>query len=227
MEIDFDWRRNAQGFELTEPAGLTKPVPFLEKPIAVQRLVPRSGRWIECRPLDRVTSLYLILSHVKTAEDAVRFVSEHGPLTRAGFEHDGLGPPGEDVATVLIAARKIEFVLGHTHDRRQLASLLDSGGIKLSEMTARLEVPPYGPGVLIKLEPKTLLDGIWLQLGQALMGDEVSFRRCEHCGEMFAAGRGTTRRQDARFCIDEHRIAFHVRQRADKRRKTASGRDKT
>ena len=58
-----------------------------------------------------------------------------------------------------------------------------------------------------------LLDALWLQLGQALTVS-AKIRQCEHCGNWFEAGRGTGRRLDAKFCSDEHRIAFNSLKRS-------------
>ena len=61
--------------------------------------------------------------------------------------------------------------------------------------------------------PSTLLDGLWLQLGQAVTRG-VHIRVCAHCGNLFETGIGTGRRLDARFCCDEHRIAFNSPKRS-------------
>jgi hypothetical protein len=56
--------------------------------------------------------------------------------------------------------------------------------------------------------PGFLLDGLWLQLGQALSSG-ASIRKCLQCGSWFPAGHGSGRREDAKFCSDEHRILFN------------------
>jgi len=40
-------------------------------------------------------------------------------------------------------------------------------------------------------------------------------RACAHCGAMFEAGRGAGRRADAKFCSDEHRVAFNSLKRSN------------
>jgi len=37
----------------------------------------------------------------------------------------------------------------------------------------------------------------------------AAIKQCLHCGVRFEAGRGAGRRADAKFCSEEHKIAYH------------------
>jgi hypothetical protein len=64
------------------------------------------------------------------------------------------------------------------------------------------------------LTANSLMDGLWLQLAQKVSG-EAKFRTCElpSCRQIFEVGSNSSRRADARFCSDAHRIEFNSRKR--------------
>jgi hypothetical protein len=59
----------------------------------------------------------------------------------------------------------------------------------------------------------SLRSALWLQFGQAMMRG-VQLRTCLRCGDWFEVGAGTGRRADAKFCSDEHRVAFNSLKRS-------------
>jgi hypothetical protein len=65
--------------------------------------------------------------------------------------------------------------------------------------------------------PATLLDALWLQLGQAISGG-TQVKQCEYCGDWFPVG-GKGRRIVARFCSQEHSTKFFSEERTRKKRK--------
>jgi hypothetical protein len=78
---------------------------------------------------------------------------------------------------------------------------------------AWIDWDPVTSTPLWRVRPSTLLDGLWLQFGQAVTrGSRI--QTCAHCGAWFEAGRGTGRRLDSKFCSDEHRIAFNSLKRS-------------
>jgi hypothetical protein len=80
-------------------------------------------------------------------------------------------------------------------------------------MFARLDWDRKSSSPVWKFHPNTLLDGLWLQFAQA-MTRGTQIRTCMHCADLFEAGLGTGRRLDAKFCSDEHRIAFNSLKRS-------------
>lgn len=100
--------------------------------------------------------------------------------------------------------------------RRIPATLADSIAAALDER-ALGEISLAGDrerGFRVVLTANSLMDGIWLQLGQKVSG-QTRFRTCElpTCGELFEVGSIFGRRTDARFCSDAHRIEFNSRRR--------------
>jgi hypothetical protein len=208
MEIDFEWRRDDEGFALTKPHGRPVKSPHFDTPIPAQRLVPRSGRWVSYKPFDGNKKLYQKFAGIRTPAAALAFVSAYGPLTESGRAR-----AGEELPFVLTQAGNMEFVLLHASDPALLSSFLSVNILKLANIEARLEAKQDRPGVQIKLCPQSFLDGLWLQLGHDLAGEDRVLRRCRHCGIPFEAGLGSGRRIDALFCSDKHRIAFNSKKR--------------
>jgi hypothetical protein len=69
-------------------------------------------------------------------------------------------------------------------------------------------VPDPSDGVRVKIEPHSLLEGLWVQLARKL-SQKALIRTCRYCGSMFEAGVGTKKRADATFCCAEHSVRFH------------------
>src|SRR5262249_4858922 len=80
------------------------------------------------------------------------------------------------------------------------------GGIPLrGKLNAWLVPNPITGAWQLRLQPPTLLDAIWLQLGAALTSN-AELKQCEQCGTWFEAGVGTGRRADAKFCSDRCQV---------------------
>jgi len=142
----------------------------------------------------------------QSPEGVLDFVRKFGPLTVEGMDTS----KGEDVAGALQQVRLMSKVLrAAKHEHYPLVMPKEPKSISLT-----IKIGDSGSeGTSLKLEPRTLLDAIWLQLAQVLAGDG-EIRHCLHCGVWFAAGGQSGRRQDAKFCSDEHRIAYNNERRA-------------
>jgi hypothetical protein len=86
--------------------------------------------------------------------------------------------------------------------------------IPLTSLEAFL-VSSGGSAIRLKLSPSRLIDALWLQMAQSITSGR-DLKECLHCGELFEVGPGSGRRLDAKFCKDEHRIAFYNRRRSKK-----------
>jgi len=157
------------------------------------------------KPLDGHENPLGQFASLDSPEELLEFVRKFGPLTFEGMD----GSKGENVESVLQQARLVSKLLrAAKHEHYPLDLPEEPPAIGLAIRIG--EAGPEGP--LLKLGPRTLLDAIWLQLAHVLAGDG-EIRHCLHCGVSFAAGGQSGRRQDAKFCSDEHRIAFNNERR--------------
>jgi hypothetical protein len=216
---DFEWRRDIKGYQLEtfdqkvfpmgNAAGLGRWSRG-ENQFVVRR---KGGQLRVYRPLAEVDTLYLIFATLRTSEDVLNFVKRFGSLTRYGENLMA----GDIVGVVLGQAALFRDWLGAGNENRAvLAKRVNqrlnaiSGGLSTS-----LVVDAKGM-VRLQVTPSDLLDGIWLQLALKLTG-QTTIRACLHCGHLFEAGIRSGRRADAKFCSDEHRIAFNSLRRTKER----------
>ena len=227
IAIELDWARDPKGYRLVE-TGRSKELRIVRK---------GTGRGPENLPLFQPLStdlLFGIFANIATTpEGALDFVRRYGPLTPEGHEE-----AGDIVSEVTFHAEYMRGVLEvwagkQKHPDRSLAALVSGRHMRVapkqigphrlvvspydtgysSSLNAKVIWDPFAKALKWELRPTSLLDALWLQLGQALTAN-VQFRQCEHCGNFFEAGRGTGRRFDAKFCSDEHRIAFNSLKRS-------------
>ena len=221
--IDFEWWRCPKGYRLApaEAPRKSEPVmhPVFGRPVPVsllggdpgkpQRVVPIDGRRVGYRPLERFGVLYRAFGYINTPDAVLNFIGNYGPLTQ-----NGLYPShGADVEFVLDQAQMFRSYLEAGLKRRKsLAEQIGLEGQKFANLEALITTDASGT-LHLRILPRTLLGGLWLQLAQTLAGD-MEIRRCGHCRKWFEAGVGTERRLDAKFCSDEHRIEFNSRKRS-------------
>jgi hypothetical protein len=198
--IDFASWRDPSGYRLAKPM-----------PDGVLRVV-RDGRpndeLVVCRPLDGTHELYRIYARtVATADDVLAFVQQYGPLTVSA------NTPGDIVELVILHARTMRDLLNaiSSQRRQSLSGKFDTA--PGSTLDAVVVWDHVKKNLRWELRPRTLLDGLWLQFGQAVTRG-AHIRTCAHCGEWFETGAGTGRRLDAKFCCDEHRTAFNSLKRS-------------
>src|SRR5262245_28705191 len=182
--INFIWYRDQKGYDLL-PQTSRGPA----------RIVGKGGSPKPYRPLEKFPTLLRVFANIqKTPGGVLDFVEKFGPLT-----HDGkAGGKGEAVPFVVDCARLMEKRLRHVRGRQD--------DIPLNNLGAHLVTDREG--VRLEFRPSTLIDALWLQLGQELSGGS-KILRCMHCSQLFRAGPGTGRRADAIFCSAEHRIEFN------------------
>jgi hypothetical protein len=130
----------------------------------------------------------------------------------------GNAPDGEDLDLHLKTAQLFREILEQSGKgwRRTPPSLAYSIAEALQEEPLG-EISLAGDrshGFRMVLTANSLMDGLWLQLGQKVAG-LAKFRTCEllSCRQVFEVGSSSGRRLDARFCSDSHRIEFNSRKR--------------
>lgn len=220
--INLEWQRDPQGYRLvgTDAVSAMHPappstfqLPLGETPVArdvnrQQRVLRRGGQLVPYRPLDEFGFLFKHFASAATdAQGLLGFIEKFGPLTPAGFKTDY----GDPVAPILEHAMAMREYIGHCQtDHGGLIEriAIQHGGITLTGMVVKFSLDLGARAPRIQFYPRSLLDGLWFQLGQALASG-VTIRQCQHCHELFEAGPGTQRRTDAKFCSDRHKVLFH------------------
>jgi hypothetical protein len=198
LVIRFEWGRDPKGYRLLATGGQLR---------VVRNGKGHSPKDLEpCQPLSLTDSLFRIFANTCTTPDRVLdFVQNYGPLTWDGWD----AAKGDIVRLVMHHADHMRQLFGRSAGKIKRPDL--SGPFTMG-VSSYLEAAVVWDSVMRtakwELRPNTLLDALWLQLGQALtVGAQI--RQCEHCGIWFEAGRGTGRRAGAKFCCPEHKIAFH------------------
>jgi hypothetical protein len=205
---DFEWRRDSKGYRFEKILGPLKPlsdrVYSMKRELGVRR---KGGQLRVYRPLAEVDTLYLIFAALRTSEDVLNFVERFGSLTRYG---ESLDKEGGDIVRVVLdqAAFFRDWLRAGSEKRSELAKKVNQRLNKISEgLIASFVVDAKGM-VRLQVTPYDLLGGLWIQLALKLSG-QTTIRPCLHCGHWFEAGIRSGRRADAKFCSDEHRIAFN------------------
>ncbi len=193
--------------------GLIEPIRSALSGGKPARIVRRGGKLVPYRPFDKVPGLYRIFARLGTTdEELLDFVNRYGPLTESGNEDCG-----EEVVFALSAASAMRDILSCSVAERAAYFLwVEDKGLAWSRIDVGLAFNPVTNKLQFRFTPPSLLNALWLELGQFLTSD-ASIRNCLHCGGWFEAGPGTGRREDAKFCSDAHRIAFNSRKRNKER----------
>ena len=185
--------------------------PFVMFSVINGSIVRRGGELQAYRPLENFPTLFRIfIKECRSENSVIDFVNKFGPLnTNPGnlITTRVLGLPGfmsaggDSIGEVIRQAKSMaKLVGGYKSDVPQ---------IPLTSLEAFIATGP----IRLKLSPSRLIDAIWLQMAQSITsGRDV--QECLHCGELFEVGPGSGRRLDAKFCRDEHRIAFNNRIRS-------------
>ena len=97
---------------------------------------------------------------------------------------------------------------------RDLAEqFLGADGFRVGKLGAHIVFDRSTASTRVRLTAENLATALWLRLAD-VMASDLSLRRCQHCGRLFAGGKGTGRRLVAHFCSDEHRVLYHRQKNA-------------
>ena len=208
MLLDFEWERDEAGYDLVDG-------------VSPRRIVRRHGRLVNSRPLEKTDDLVqLFILAAKTEEGLLDFYTRFGPLTKQGHSRSG-----EEASYGMWLAKSMDDLLNASPQERldilrsspsSYWSLLRPTrrweGINCAITEIKLVADPVTGTPRLKFFVKTLEEALLLQFAQSIAG-ERDMRTCTYCGVWFDAGPGTGRRADAKFCSDEHRIAFNSQKR--------------
>ncbi len=212
--VAFHWQRDTKGYRLV-PNERDGP-----------DLIVRLGGPLETYQPLKIAGLYAIFARVTGAESLLGFISKYGPLSEVGNSEIVPDKPkrrtsfgleveikqtqaGQNVGEALVQASWFRKVLSLPRNSdQQKRHIAAPKPLKLAQ--ARLVSDKAG--YKIEYRPRSLLDGMRLQLALHLLGHrEVKY--CAYCNEPFEVGVGTGKRLDARFCSPEHRIRFNSQKR--------------
>jgi hypothetical protein len=146
--------------------------------------------------LAQYPSAFSEFANVRSPEELLSFIAKYGALTKK-----------DEIPQLLDTAKEMKEWL-----RRKKLPPRTIADLKASASTDKAK-----GSITIKVRPARLLDALWLQLGDALSGG-TQFRRCGHCGDLFAVGGKSGRRLVARFCSDKHRIEYNSLARTRRKR---------
>ena len=195
--IQLDWWKDPKGYHLAENG------------LLVVRNGARRDRLVLCRPLESSQSLFRIFANeATTPEGVLDFVQRYGPLTTYG--NDQGDRVGEVIRRAEIMRDTLKWMSAQPRRRMLGEEAFFGAGVQLS---ARLDWDRGSRRPIWKFHPSTLIDGLWLQFAQSVTRG-IQIQTCMHCGNLFETGLGTGRRLDAKFCSDEHRIAFNSLKRS-------------
>jgi hypothetical protein len=203
--IDFEWWKDSAGYRVIETQA--RKIPSAENLLSnipkAARVVPNGGELVSYLPLARSREgLFRVFADIKSPNDVLRFIVNYGPLTEAGLQTDR----GEEIPLVLEHAASFRSCFGETKETRKHLAKWIGNGRTFANLEASLRVDRTS--VRLRIVPKNLLSGLWLQLAKNLAGG-MERRFCRQCSKLFEAGKGTGRRLDAKFCSDEHRRLYN------------------
>lgn len=221
MLSDFEWFLDSKGYAPresveTEVVGWTSVGPMRLPELASLRrlrIVGRGGKKLTYRPFKSFPSMCTQFARLKTPNDLLGFIEKFG-LLRADYfigerEPNASSGKGENVDRALAVAKTFRILM--TAKTRGPAALREAMRNNQGPLLGAAQVvlrSDHANGARIAIEANSLLDGMWLQLGQKLAGN-VTFRSCLQCDDWFEAGPGKGRRLDAKYCSDNHRIEYH------------------
>jgi hypothetical protein len=164
---------------------------------------------VPLKPLAKTRDLFLIFARTaNTAEGLLSFIQTYGPLTYLGNSQ------GELIDDLIIHAGGMRGLIDSISSHAKRPALEGDYDVAPgSTFNAVVVWDLIAKNYRWELRPSTLLDGLYLQLGEAITrGAQIG--KCAHCGDWFEAGQGTGRRAGAKFCSDDHKIAYHSLRRS-------------
>ena len=193
--IQFNNWRDPQGYRLDD-----------QKQFVV-RNGKRNDNFEVLEPLNNKALYGAFSNDVVKAEDVLKFVQSYGPLTDQGNDQ------GDEVHYVLWHAERMRDLLKLMSARRRTARPAKAFGLPLMPLFAGINWDAKTNLPRWVMQPHTLLDGLWLQFGQAITRG-ARIQTCRLCGEWFEVGYPSDRRLDSKFCRDEHRVQYNSQKRS-------------
>jgi hypothetical protein len=206
IDIDFKWTRaslTARSLRSVDTYEIDS-VPVADKTAQVIRQAGAGRETFE--PLTVPTKLYLAFAELDGSTEAcISFATAWGLLTTPAAK--GAAEPMD------VWRREIKKMMAHIN----VVSMVRTENSRRVRMRmASLDValvsgePNTKPALV--LQPRTLLDAMYLQLAQS-HASGAALHTCEQCKKWFEVG-GAGKRSVAKFCSEECRNRFHYERRA-------------
>jgi hypothetical protein len=191
--------------------------PHLPDPHDWRYIVGNGGTPVPYRAdedLNRI--LFEFVNSPPHAEGALQFANRWGLLCRSRLEEEHQVPPRFNPARAFI---RLAMVMNKVIDalaepaapilpRDLVEAFLGADGVTIGRLGAHMVFDRSIGAPRVRFTAGDLETALWLRLADA-MESGLALRRCQHCGRLFAGGKGTGRRLVAHFCSDEHRILYH------------------
>jgi hypothetical protein len=182
------------------------------------------------KPFQKYENLYTAFARLKSRDELLKFANCFGDPTWNSFTVDRCLRNAREFRELLVASQTGNKKVWATFKRQNNPSVPDpkSYSEKIVDIDSYIEenlepaglhigfvelLPDPTHGVSLKIEPHSLLDGLWVQLARKLLQKTI-VRTCRYCGSMFEAGAGSKKRADATFCCAEHSVRFHSLKRS-------------
>ena len=202
-EIGLRWLR-AGAYEVANVEG-----------VRVIRPVSQRRYWVEPFKIEGVDPLHVRFANLDRSEEAcVKFASAYGLLrtqSRDKSEPFDDWKKSIDMMNGLASALQLQ-VNEDAPGGITLAGSSRKAPIRLTSIDAVLVPGSSGQRPKLSLEPATLLDAMYLQLGLSLT-TEGSLQSCKQCGKWFERGTTKARRSIAVFCSEKCKNRFHYVER--------------
>ena len=201
MEIGLRWLR-AGAYEAADVEGVRVIRPIGERRYWVEPFKVEGG------------PLHMFVNLDGSEKSCVKFARAYGLLrTQSRNQAERLDDWKKEIERMrgLISALQLR---AH-EDRPGGITLLGSSRkapVELTSVAAIIVPGSSGKRPKLSLEPKTLLDAMYLQLGLFLSTDG-SLQSCKQCGKWFERGTTKARRSIAVFCSEKCKNRFHYVER--------------
>ena len=167
------------------------------------------------RPLEQYPALFREFADTETSPEGVlQFVKKYGHTETYSY-HDYT----QD-------GRHLYYLYAAIEDMREAIQIWERGDLKElvrymvipPELTIKFRIIPGREKPALVIEPKTLLDGMWIQFAQAVTGD-TNLQKCSVCPTWFVYGSGTGRRSSSLYCSERCRKAAYEQRKQRRRAK--------
>jgi hypothetical protein len=201
IEIGLRWSK-ARAYEMANVKGaqLIRPVGERRYPVEPFKIVGNEPLHVRFANLDG------------SEKSCVEFAKAYG-LLKSRDEAERLHEWKREIENVKMLASGLQLQVNE--DTPGGITLLGSSRkapVELTSVAAIIVPGSSGKRPKLSLEPKTLLDAMYLQLGLFLSTDG-SLQSCKQCGKWFERGTTKARRSIAVFCSEKCKNRFHYVER--------------